>query len=214
MSYFILSLIAISETTLFLSLLPFVIKKIEVESGKSILVFFIAFGAIAEIYASTTASLGINNRAGSHIYFAFEFFFFFFLIFNGAKLFRSFWFVLGMLVGCYVLLDNFFITPFSRFAIFSLSIQNLLLFLFSITEIILITQKKFIPLYRDDRFFIITGIFIYSSISALMYLVFNFYSIILPFHIANLSTVCLNAFFTYSMVIYYRRRKILVEALK
>ena len=74
--------------------------------------------------------------------------------------------------------------------------------------------QNFIPFYKDERFYIAAGIFIYSGLTSLMYLFYNAFNILFPFYIVSWSAICLNLFFTYSMVLYYRQRKMLTEALK
>ena len=214
MRYFIRGLGLISHSMLFLSLLPFLIKKIEMGKEKKIFVFFIVFTTLSEIIADITTYFRINNIGLAHIYFSAEFFFFFFILYQWENRFKKYWLISGALIGSYALIDNFIITPFSQFAIYSASLQKLFLFLFSAHLIIDITTKNFIPFYKDDRFYIAAGIFVYSSITALMYLLFNFFSVMLPFDIGTLSVICMNFFFIYSMVMYYRQRKMLAEALK
>lgn len=211
MRYLILDISIISHAILFLSLFPFLIKKIEIGKEKKIFVFFIAFATISEIFSGTTVLYKINNIGMSHVYFSAEFFFFFFILFQWENRFKKYWLISGAAVGIFVLLDNFIITPFSRFAVFSASLQNFFLFLFSAHLIIEITIKNFIPFYRDDRFYIAAGIFVYSSITALMFLLYNFFSVILPFNIGILSMICMNFFFLGSMLCYYRYRKILAQ---
>lgn len=214
MRYFIQDLSLITHTALFLSLSPFLIMKIELGKEKQALVFFIAFTVIFEIFSQTTTWHNINNLGGSHLYFSAEFFFIFFILYQWEKRFKKYWLISGALIGSYVLLDNFIITPFTKIAIFSASLQNLFLFLFSAHLLIEITTKNFIPFYKDDRFYITVGIFIYTSITALMFLLYNFFSLMLPFYIGFFSVICMNFFFTYSMALHFRQRKILAEALK
>jgi len=199
---------------LFLSLFPFLVKKIEIGKEKKILVFFIALASVSEIFSRTTTWFKIINIGAAHVYFSVEFFFFFFILYQWENRFKKYWMISGAIIGSYVLIDNFIITPFSRFAVFSASLQNLFLFLFAAHLIIEITTKNFIPFYRDDRFYIAAGIFVYSSITALMFLLYNFFSVLLPFYIGYLSIICMNFFFTYSTVLYFRQRKMLAEALK
>ena len=214
MRYFIRGLGLISQALLFLSLFAFLIKKIEIEKEKKFFIFFIAFNFLSEIFSRTTTWFKIINIGAAHVYFSVEFFFFFFILYQWENRFKRSWLISGAVVGVFVLIDNFIITPFSKFAVFSASSQNFFLFLFSAHQIIEITTKNFIPFYRDDRFYIAAGIFVYSSITALMFLLYNFFTVILPFNIGYLSIICMNFFFTYSMVLYYRQRKMLAEALK
>lgn len=203
-----------SHAILFLTLFPFLIRKIEIEKEKNIFVFFIAFATISEILSQTTVLFKVNNIGMSHIYYAAEFFIFFFILYRWVNRFNKYWLISGALIGIYVLTDNFFITPYSRIAIFSASLQNLFLFLFSAHLIIEITTKNFIPFYSDDRFYIVAGIIVYSSIVSLTFLLYNYLGVILPFYIGLSSIICMNSFFTCSMVLYYRQRKMLAEALK
>jgi len=214
MRYFIRGLGLISQALLFLSLFPFLIKKIEIGKEKKIFVFFIAFNFLSEIFSRTTTWFKIINIGAAHIYISVEFFFFYFILYQWANRLKKYWLISGALIGSYVLIDNFIITPFSKTAIYSGSLQNLFLFLFSAHLIVEITTKNFIPFYRDDRFYIAAGILIYSSITTLMFLLYNFYLVTLPFYIAYFATNCLTFLFTYSMVLYYRQRKMLAEALK
>jgi len=201
----------LSHAVLFLSLFLFLVKKIEIGKEKKIFVFFIVFAVVSEIFAQTTTWFRIINVGATHIYFSAEFFFFFFILYQWESRFKKYWLISGAVVGVFVLIDNFIITPFSKFAVYSASLQNFFLFLFSAHLIIEITTKNFIPFYRDDRFYIAAGIFIYSSITALMFLLYNFFTVILPFNIGYLSIICMNFFFIGSMVCYYRYRKILSQ---
>jgi len=204
----------ISQALLFLTLFPFLFKKIEIGKEKKILVFFIAFNFLSEIFSRTTTWYKIDNTGATHVYYPIEFFFFYFILYQWENRLKKYWLISGAFIGSYVLLDNFIITPFSKSAIYSGSLQNLFLFLFSAHLIVEITTKNFIPFYRDDRFYIAVGILIYSSITTLMFLLYNFYSVVLPFYIAYLAINCLTFLFTYSMVLYYRQRKMLAEVLK
>lgn len=203
-----------SHAILFLSLFPFLTNKIEVGEGKKIFVYFIAFTSLSEIHSQTTTMYKINNIGMTHVYYLIEFIFYFLFLYRWENRFKRYWLISGIVVGVYILIDNFIATPFNEFAISSASLQNFFLFIFSAGQIIAITTKNFIPYYRDDRFYIAVGIFVYTSITALMFLLYNFFSVMLPFYIVNSSIICLNLFFTYSMVIYYRKRKMLAEALK
>ncbi len=214
MRYFIRGIGLISQILLFLSLFPFLIKKIEIGKEKKLFIFFIAFNFLSEIFSRTTTWFKIINIGANHVYFSVEFFFFFFILYQWENRFKKYWLISGALIGSYILLDNFIITPFSKTAIYSGSLQNLFLFLFSAYLIVEITTKNFIPFYRDDRFYIAAGILIYSSITTLMFLLYNFYSVLLPFYISYLAINSMTFLFIYSMVLYYRQRKMLTEALK
>ncbi|MFA6597559.1 MAG: hypothetical protein WCS69_07540 [Ignavibacteriaceae bacterium] len=213
MKYFLQYLGLISTAILFLSLFPFLIKKIEIGKEKRIFVYFIAFSVLSEIVVQTTYWHKINNIGLAHVYFSVEFFFFFFILYQWETRYKRYWLISGLLIGVFVLIDNFIITPFSKFATYSASLQNFYLFLFSARLLVEITTKNFVPFYRDDRFYIAAGIFIYSSITALMYLLYNFFTVILPFNVGYVSVICLNSLFIESMISYYWRKKILAEAL-
>jgi len=96
----------------------------------------------------------------------------------------------------------------------ALSIQSSFFFLFSASILIEITTRNFIPFYKDERFYIAAGIFIYSGLTSLTYLFYNAFNVLFPFYVVSLSGICLNLLFTYAMVLYYRKRKMLAEALK
>lgn len=213
MSYYIHLLGLISHILLFLSLISFLIKRIEIGKEKRLFVYFIAYYIIAEVLSRVTSFFLINNLGMTHVYFPTEFFFFFFILYQWENRFKKYWLISGLLIGVFVLADNFIATPFSKFAIYSASLQYLFMFLFSARQIIELTTKSFIPFYRDDRFYIAAGIFIYSSITALMFLFYNLFAIRFQFNIGYLSMVFMNFFFTYSMVLHYRQRIMLAEAL-
>jgi len=213
MKYFLEVLGLILHIVLFLSLFPFLLKKIEIGKEKRLFVYFIPFTVLSEIISQTTNWYKINNIGLAHVYFSAEFFFFFFILYQWETRYKRYWLISGALIGVFILIDNFIITPFSKFAIYSASLQNFYLFLFSARLLVEITTKNFVPFYKDDRFYIASGIFIYSSITALMYLLYNFLSVLLPVYIGYLSIIFTNFFFVASMVSYYRRKKILAEAL-
>ncbi|MFA6980397.1 MAG: hypothetical protein WC209_13835 [Ignavibacteriaceae bacterium] len=199
---------------MFFSLFPFLINKIEIEKEKIIFIYFIAFSTVMEFYVDTSAYLKVSVLWMSHIYFSAEYFFFFFILFQYGPRFKQFWLIMGGIVAVFVLADNFIITPFAKYSYISLSTQDFFLFLLSSWIIIELTVKNFVPFYKDDRFYIATGIFIYSSLMALMSFLFNSFLVKLPFSIGSWSIICMNFFFTYAMVLYYKQRKMLAEALK
>jgi hypothetical protein len=93
----------------------------------------------------------------------------------------------------------------------AMSLQNFFFFLFSARILIEITTRNFIPFYKDERFYVVAGIFIYTSLTSLMYLFYNFFQVLLPFYIVTFAGVSLNLMFTGSMLCYYRYRKILSQ---
>ena len=204
----------VSQMLMFFLLFPFLINRIGIEKEKTIFIYFIAFSTVMEIYTDTSLIFKLTYIWMSHIYFPAEYFFFFFTLLGWESHYKKPWLILGVMVGIFVLIDNFVITSFFTYSTKSLSIQNLFLFLFSSWTIIGISTKNFIPFYKDERFYIAAGIFIYSGLTSLMYLFYNAFNILFPFYIVSWSAICLNLFFTYSMVLYYRQRKMLTEALK
>jgi len=209
-----LAISLVPQILVFLSLIPFLIKKVEIEKEKILFVLFISFSSIMEIVADTFSMQGLNNYVFGHIYRAGEFFFFFFLLLQGEKKYRVFWLAAGLVMGVFVLIDNFWITPFTQFTSSSTSAQSVFLFVFSSKKIITITTKNFIPFHKDERFYMVTGIFIYTGITALMFIIPGFVFQILPMWIYFFVANGTNFFFLASMVVYYKRRKMLAEALK
>jgi len=209
---FLFSLVA--QLLLFSSLIPFLINKIEIGREKRIFVVFIAFSTVMEILGDSLAGHQINNLGFAHVYYTAEFFFFFLILFQFGTQYKRYWLIPFTLIGIYILVDNFIITATTKFASNSASIQNLFLFIFSAKQIIKITTNNFIPFYKDDRFYIVAGIFVYTGITALLFIIKDFNLIMFIYSISFLIINSMNFFFTYSMVLYYRQRKMLAEALK
>ncbi len=207
-------LCTLSQTLLFFSLFLFLINKIKIGKEKRLLFFYINLAFLSEITSYITLKYNIRNVWLAHIYFPIEFLFFFLILLQWVIRYRKYWIIAGMIIGTYIMLDYFYLTDFSKYSTLALSLQNSLFFLFSASILIEITTRNFIPFYKDDRFYIAAGIFIYSGLTSLMYLFYNAFNFLFPFYVVSLSGICLNLFFTYSMVLYYRQRKMLAEAIK
>lgn len=207
-------LVSTTQTLLFCTLFLFLFSKIELEKDKKLIVYYIAISFLAEITSGATSFYLIKNVWIAHIYFPLEFLFFFLILLQWVIRYRKYWIIAGVIIGTYITLDYFYLTDFSKHSTLALSLQSSFFFLFSASILIEITTRNFIPFYKDDRFYIAAGIFIYSGLTSLMYLFYNAFNVLFPFYVVSLSGVCLNLFFTYSMVLYYRKRKMLAEALK
>src|SRR3989339_393513 len=207
-------LVSTTQTLLFCTLFLFLFSKIELEKDKKLIVYYIAISFLAEIASGATSFYLIKNVWIAHIYFPIEFLFFFLILLQWVIRYRKYWIIAGVIVGTYIALDYFFLSDLSMYSAMALSIQSSFFFLFSASILIEITTRNFIPFYKDERFYIAAGIFIYSGLTSLMYLFYNAFNILFPFYIVSWSAICLNLFFTYSMVLYYRQRKMLTEALK
>ena len=106
-----LAISLVPQILVFLSLIPFLIKKVEIEKEKILFVLFISFSSIMEIVADTFSMQGLNNYVFGHIYRAGEFFFFFFLLLQGEKKYRVFWLAAGLVMGvfvCFFLKENYY----------------------------------------------------------------------------------------------------------
>jgi len=204
----------VSQMLMFFSLFPFLINRIGIEKEKTIFIYFIAFSTVMEIYTDTSLIFKLTYIWMSHIYFPAEYFFFFFTLLGWESHYKKPWLILGVMVGIFVLIDNFVITSFFTYSTKSLSIQNLFLFLFSSWTIIGISTKNFIPFYKDERFYLATGILLYASIASLMYLLYDYSKVRLQYDIGYYAIITMNFLFITSMLIYYRKRKMLAEALK
>ncbi|MFA6980396.1 MAG: hypothetical protein WC209_13830 [Ignavibacteriaceae bacterium] len=203
-----------SQSLLFFSLFLFLFSKTEVGKEKRVLVIYIALASLSDVTATTTLYYCIKNIWLAHIYFPIEFLFFFLILLQWVIRYRKYWILTGVIIGVYIVVDYFFLTDLSMYSALALSIQSSFFFLFSASILIEITTRNFIPFYKDERFYIAAGVFIYSGLTSLMYLFYNAFNVLFPFYVVSLSAICLNLFFTYSMVLYYRQRKMLAEVLK
>ena len=203
-----------SQGLLFFSLILFLFNKIEIGREKRLLILYIAIAALSDVTATTTLYYSIKNIWLAHIYFPIEFLFFFLILLQWVIRYRKYWIIAGVIVGTYIALDYFFLSDLSMYSAMALSIQSSFFFLFSASILIEITTRNFIPFYKDERFYIAAGIFIYSGLTSLTYLFYNAFNVLFPFYVVSLSGICLNLLFTYAMVLYYRKRKMLAEALK
>ena len=203
----------ISQILLFSSLFLFLFNKIEIEKEKKLFVLYIVIAFLSEVTSAATFIYKIRNVWLAHIYCSIEFFLFFFILLQWENRYRKYWIAAGILAGTYVNLDYFFLTDFSKFPVIGMSLQSFFFFLFSTRMLIEITTRNFIPFYKDERFYIVAGIFIYTSLTSLMYLFFNIFDVLLSYNIVTIAGVCLNLFFTGAMLCYYRYRKILAQAL-
>lgn len=203
-----------TQTLLFCTLFLFLFSKIELEKDKKLIIYYIVISFLSEITTGTTSFYLIKNVWFAHIYFPLEFLFFFLILLQWVIRYRKYWIIAGVIIGTYIALDYLFLTDFSRHSTLALSLQSSFFFLFSASILIEITTRNFIPFYKDDRFYIAAGIFIYSGLTSLMYLFYNAFNVLFPFYVVSLAAGCLNFFFTYSMVLHFRKRKMLAEALK
>jgi len=204
----------ISVVILFLSLFLFLFSKIEIGKEKKIFLLYIIVAFLSEIVTHFTAVFHIRNVWFGHFFFPMEFLLFFLILLQWENRYRKYWIAAGALVGTYVSLDNFLLTDFSKFPVIAMSIQNFFLFLFSTRMLIELTTRNFIPFYKDERFYIVAGIFIYTCMASLMNLFFNLFSVYFPSDLMVFAGLSLNLLLTYAMVLYYRQRKMLAEALK
>jgi len=205
---------SISQSLLFMSLFLFLIKKIEIGKDKRLIILYIVVASLSDVTAATTNYFFIRNVWLAHVYFPIEFLFFFLILLQWTIRYRKYWIITGVIIGTYIALDYFFLTDFSKHSIRAMSIQSSFFFLFSAIMLIEITTRNFIPFYKDERFYFTSGIFIYSSLTSLMYLFYNVLDVLFPFYIVAMAAASLNLFFTFAMVLYYRQRKMLAEALK
>jgi len=199
------------QAILFFSLFPFLFNKIEIGSEKKRIVYYITFSTVVEIYVQTTIWGNLNNIVGTHFYYPLEFLFLFFMLHEWETHYKKLWLISGMIVWSILLIDNFYLTDFSTFPSFSASLQNFYLFLFSARVFLIITTKNFIPFYRDDRFYAAAGIFVYSSLTTLMFLLYKVLNIILPYHVSAVIVIGENALFLTSMIVQYKRQKLLSQ---
>ncbi len=201
----------ISQILLFFSLFLFLFNKIEIEKEKKLFVLYIVLAFFSEVISIVTWYCNIRNVWLAHLYLPVEFILFFLILLRWENRYRKYWIAGGISVGAYIFIDYFFLTDFSHYAIMAMSLQNFFFFLFSARILIEITTRNFIPFYKDERFYVVAGIFIYTSLTSLMYLFYNFFQVLLPFYIVTFAGVSLNLMFTGSMLCYYRYRKILSQ---
>ena len=204
----------VSQSVLFLTIFLFLFNKVEIGKEKKLFIIYINFALLSEIVSVSTGLNNINNIWLAHLYFPVEYFLFYLILLQWTVRYMKYWITVGVFIGAYIVLDYFFLTDFSKHSIIALSLQNSFFFIFSASMLIEITTRNFIPFYKDERFYIATGIFIYSSLTSLMYLFYNFFNILFPFYIVSIAGATLNLFFTFAMVLYYKKRKMLAEALK
>lgn len=201
----------ISQILLFFSLFLFLFNKIEIEKEKKLFVLYIVLSFLSEAASVATYIYKIRNVWLAHLFLPVEFILFFLILLQWENRYRKYWIAGGITIGAYIFTDYLFLTDFSHYAIIAMSLQNLFFFLFSARILIEITTRNFIPFYKDERFYVVAGIFIYTSLTSLMYLFYNFFQVLLPFYIVTFAGVSLNLMFTGSMLCYYRYRKILSQ---
>lgn len=197
-----------STIIVFICFLYLILKRIKIDKELKPFGYYLFTGALSSIVVYVLFVFNKTNLWIAHIYFPVSYAICSYMFISWLpKSKQRYLYLVSIVVLILVLIDSIFITEFMKMPVFSVSIIYVVILIFALRFLLWFVKYGPNEAYSNFQFYVVFGLIIYSSESALTYLLFMTFGMWLQFIIHHIATFFVNLIFLYALIVYYRKRK-------